>query len=150
MNQRITKNARKARHTLLALSAAVLPVHAAALRRSTAPAQEVQPSGLFCNVNALDRAERARQTELSRRLLARRQKIVETDTGYELQFRAEDVAVTELAEWAALESRCCPFFDFHIDLEKEGRLTCLRLSGQEGIKAFIRSEFHLNPQTGAH
>jgi hypothetical protein len=39
------------------------------------------------------------------------------------------------------ESKCCPFFDFHIDLEETGNLLCLRLTGEEGIKAFIRTEF---------
>jgi len=34
-----------------------------------------------------------------------------------------------------------PFFDFHIDVEREGKLLCLRLTGEEGIKAFIRAEF---------
>jgi len=33
-----------------------------------------------------------------------------------------------------------PFFDFHIDVEREGKLLCLRLTGEEGIKAFIRAE----------
>lgn len=35
------------------------------------------------------------------------------------------------------------FFDFHIDLEREGKLLCLRLTGEEGIKSFIRSEFQV-------
>jgi len=41
------------------------------------------------------------------------------------------------------ESKCCPFFDFHIDLENEGKLVCLRLTGEEGIKQFIRAEFNV-------
>jgi hypothetical protein len=49
--------------------------------------------------------------------------------------------LAEVAEWAVAESKCCPFFDFHIDLEREGTLVCLRLTGSEGVKAFIRSEF---------
>jgi len=36
-----------------------------------------------------------------------------------------------------------PFFDFHIDLEREGRLLCLRLTGEDGIKPFILAEFHV-------
>jgi hypothetical protein len=28
-----------------------------------------------------------------------------------------------------------------MDLEHEGKLLCLRLTGEEGIKAFIRAEF---------
>jgi hypothetical protein len=51
--------------------------------------------------------------------------------------------VAEVAEWVAAESRCCPFFDFHIDLEEEGKLVCLRLTGEQGIKQFIRAEFNV-------
>jgi hypothetical protein len=46
-------------------------------------------------------------------------------------------------DWVAAEGKCCPFFDFHIDLEREGNLLCLRLTGEEGIKPFIRSEFRV-------
>ena len=60
--------------------------------------------------------------------------------GYEFQYSPADVSVAELAAWVAAESKCCPFFDFHIDLEREGKLVCLRLTGEEGIKAFIRAE----------
>jgi hypothetical protein len=38
------------------------------------------------------------------------------------------------------ESKCYPFFDFHIDVEREGKLLCLGLTGAEGIKAFIHGE----------
>jgi hypothetical protein len=53
------------------------------------------------------------------------------------------VTLAELAEWVSAESKCCPFFDFHIDVEREGKLLCLRLTGEEGIKPFIRDEFHV-------
>jgi hypothetical protein len=48
-----------------------------------------------------------------------------------------------LAQWVVAEGKCCPFFDFHIDLEREGSLVCLRLTGTEGIKTFIRAELPL-------
>ncbi len=51
------------------------------------------------------------------------------------------MTVAELAEWTVMESKCCRFFDFHIDLEEEGKLMCLRLTGREGIKKFIKMEF---------
>src|SRR5215471_17258453 len=138
MNQRTMKAARKARRTLLTLTVAGLPASAAAATaQSTAKAQQVEQTGFYCNVKALKGAERARHDELAKRLLERRQKIVETEKGYELQFRPEDLSIAELAEWATLESKCCPFLDFHIDLENERRLACLRLTGRPGIKAFI-------------
>ena len=69
--------------------------------------------------------------------------MAETEKGYEFQYAPEDVSVAEVAEWVEAESKCCPFFDFHIDLEKQGRLVCLRLTGGANIKVFIRSEFGL-------
>ena len=100
-------------------------------------------SKFYCNIKALNSAERARQKQLSEKLTAARKQIVETEKGYEFQFSPTDVSLAELAEWVSAESKCCPFFDFHIDLEREGKLLCLRLTGEEGIKAFIRAEFKI-------
>ena len=93
---------------------------------------------------ALNAAERARQKKLTEKLLAKRQEVVETEKGYEFQFRPEDVSVAEVAEWVVMESKCCAFFDFHIDLENEGKLVCLRLTGNKEVKQFIRSEFGIH------
>jgi hypothetical protein len=98
-------------------------------------------SKFYCNTKALTPEERARHKQLGDKLLAARKEIVETTKGYEFQFSPADISLAEIAEWVAAESKCCPFFDFHIDVEREGRLLCLRLTGEEGIKAFIRAEF---------
>jgi hypothetical protein len=95
----------------------------------------------YCNIKALTTAERARHKQLTEKLIRVRKEVVETEKGYEFQYGAADVTLTELAEWVVAEGKCCPFFDFHIDLEREGALLCLRLTGEEGIKAFIRTEF---------
>ncbi len=97
-------------------------------------------SKFYCNTKALNPTERARHKRLSEKLAAERKEIVETEKGYEFQFSPSDISLAELAEWVAAESKCCPFFDFHIDVEREGKLLCLRLTGEEGIKAFIRAE----------
>ena len=97
----------------------------------------------YCNIKALSIEERARHKELTEKLLAARNETIETEKGYEFQYRPDKVTMAEVAEWVVAESKCCPFFDFHIDLENQGRLVCLRLTGSEGIKDFIRSEFHL-------
>jgi hypothetical protein len=100
-------------------------------------------SKFYCNIKALNAAERAHHAQLTDRLLAARKETVETAKGYEFQFSPADVSLAELSDWVMAESKCCPFFDFHIDLENEGKLVCLRLTGAEGIKAFIRAEFGL-------
>jgi hypothetical protein len=98
-------------------------------------------SKFYCNSKALTAEERAHHKQLTEKLLAARKEIVETAKGYEFQFSPQNVTLAELADWVVAESKCCPFFDFHIDLENEGSLLCLRLTGEEGIKAFIRAEF---------
>jgi len=98
-------------------------------------------SKFYCNIKALTPDERARHKQLGEKLTAARKEIVETDKGYEFQYGPADISLAELAEWVGAESKCCPFFDFHIDVERQGKLLCLRLTGEEGIKAFIQAEF---------
>ena len=109
---------------------------------------ETREKGFYCNIKALTPAERVRHMLLTAKLLAARTDTVETEKGYEFQYRAGTITLADLAQWAAAESKCCPFFDFHIDLENEGQLLCLRLTGREGIKTFILAEFHLDPKRG--
>jgi hypothetical protein len=100
-------------------------------------------SKFFCNIRALAPAERARHKQVTEKLIISRREIVETEKGYEFQFSPSVVSIAQLADWVAAESKCCPFFDFHIDLERAGTLVCLRLTGDQGIKHFIESEFQL-------
>lgn len=100
-------------------------------------------SKFYCNTKALNPAERARHKQLTEKLVAERKQIVETNIGYEFQYDPSRVSIAEVAEWVTGESKCCPFFDFHIDLESEGRVVCLRLTGEEGVKPFLRSEFNV-------
>ena len=110
----------------------------------TAQKMTESAGGFYCNTKALSPAERTRHEALTKKLLSARKATVETEKGYELQFSPADVTVAEVAEWVVAESRCCSFFDFHIDLENAGTLICLRLTGAEGVKQFIRTEFQLS------
>jgi hypothetical protein len=110
---------------------------------AVAPRQIDNSSKFYCNVKALTPAERARHQHVTERLIAVRKEIVETPRGYEFQYSPSDVSVADLAEWVTTEEKCCPFFYFHIDLERAGTLVCLGLTGEEGIKAFIRPEFQV-------
>lgn len=100
----------------------------------------------YCNVAALNPAERAHQNQLTAKLLAVRTDVIETQKGYEFQFSPSTITIAELADWVATEGKCCPFFDFHIDLENQGTLLCLRLTGEDGIKEFIRIALKLPPK----
>jgi len=123
--------------------AAGLPAQSSAIVVRPERQTTTMQSKFYCNTKALNPTERARHKQLSDKLQLVRKEIVESAKGYEFQFSPVDISLAELAEWVSAESKCCPFFDFHIDVEREGHLLCLRLTGEEGIKAFIRAEFRV-------
>ena len=124
-------------------------VSAQALARAAKPQDNTEKrpmatqSKFYCNIKALNPTERAEHKQLTDKLITARKEIVETEKGYEFQFDPSTVSLAELARWVAAEGKCCPFFDFHIDLERAGGLLCLRLTGEDGIKPFIRTEFQV-------
>jgi hypothetical protein len=97
----------------------------------------------YCNIGVLTSEERMHHKQLTDKLIAAREEIVESEQGYAFRVSLPHITIGELAEWVSAESKCCPFFDFHIDLEREGSMLWLRLTGQDGIKPFIRSEFQV-------
>ncbi len=114
---------------------------------SAATAFEQAPAANFsCDATVLSPTERAYHQRLTEKLMAARNAVVELPKGYEFQFSPEDVSVADVAQWVVAEEKCCPFFNFHIDLEKQGNLVCLGLTGAEGIKQFIRTEFKVPEQ----
>jgi hypothetical protein len=97
--------------------------------------------GFFCNMGALTSADRERHKELLAKLEAARTEIQELPDGYSFRLQSELVSLAEAAEWISYESKCCPFFDFEILLERDNGPLWLKLRGKEGIKPFIRAEF---------
>jgi hypothetical protein len=115
---------------------------------SGASEQNAEESKFYCNTKALSPIERAHHKEVTEKLIKVRMLIVETPKGYEFQYSPSSVSIVDLAEWATVEAKCCPFFNFHLDLEREGNLVCLGLAGAEGIKTFIRTEFQVPRKPG--
>lgn len=101
------------------------------------------PLEFYCNLRGLTETERSHQKELNARIMANRTNIIELDNGYQFQFRPSDVAIADLADWVAAEAKCCPFLDYRIDLGSENSSLSLSLTGSEGVKPFIRSEFQI-------
>ena len=80
---------------LLAVFAAVIPV---------ANADVTTP--IACNLAVFTKAERARHIQLIAMLKDRVAEMRESTDGYSFRFDAE--LVRPLAEWTALETKCCP------------------------------------------
>jgi hypothetical protein len=94
-----------------------------------------------CNMKALSNAERARHHELTKMLLAAVAEKAELENGYGLRLPASELA--HAAEWVGFEARCCPFFTFGLEQSRDQGPLWMRITGSEGVKAFIRAEFQL-------
>jgi hypothetical protein len=99
-------------------------------------------SPFACDRLTLDPASRARHFDVLGPALAKaRQNFRELSNGYEFAYRPDRATVQQLMEWVAGERLCCPFFDIEVRIEREGGSVWLRLTGREGTKQFIQSDF---------
>ena len=48
--------------------------------------------------------------------------------------------MVKAAEFIALEKLCCPFLSFSLEVEAENGPVSLKLTGRDGVKAFVREE----------
>ena len=95
---------------------------------------------LACDLSALDAAQRARHSALRAELRARRLDAREVADGYEFSYPAEPETIVKLAEFVTLERRCCPFFDFALDVTAGAVTMRFVMSGGPGVKEFIRGQ----------
>ena len=94
----------------------------------------------MCRLDALDTAERARYRELRKQLHAGVQEVKELSNGYAFRLSADSSTILLAAEWITFERRCCPFFNFALDIESEKQSLWLNVTGREGVKAFMQLE----------
>jgi hypothetical protein len=92
---------------------------------------------------SLTKEQREHKRQLAKKMEHARIETKEIADGYVFRFRPEAVSFGEVADWVATERVCCPFFDLAIEAERENGPLSLRITGREGVKQFIRSEFHV-------
>jgi hypothetical protein len=103
---------------------------------------QAPPSPFACNRLALTPQARHRHfDELSPALRARKKSIRELSAGYAFEFPADIATYRLITEWSASEHLCCPFFDINVRQEREQGSLWLELTGREGTKQFIQTDF---------
>src|SRR5689334_2343104 len=87
-----------------------------------------QESPFACNRTALSGADRTRHfDELGPTLRRMVKNVRELPDGYEFQFASDPATFRLVAEWAAGEHLCCPFFDIQLRQERENGAFWMRL-----------------------
>jgi rhodanese-related sulfurtransferase len=96
---------------------------------------------IACNLNVFTPTERPRHQALIALLKAAIAEQTELPDGYGFRLSRETISLEQPAEWAALESKCCPFFDFQLELGPQPKADLwLRLRGGDRVKEFIHFE----------
>ncbi|MCL4301005.1 MAG: hypothetical protein KJ077_35050 [Anaerolineae bacterium] len=101
-------------------------------------------SPLFCDLSALDTAQRARHQANTRQLFGSVKQIEELPDGYAFYWSAEAGTILTAAEFITQERLCCPFLDFALEINSEGGPLRLTLTGREGVKQFMLAELGLS------
>jgi len=94
----------------------------------------------FCNHTALTAEQREHYQRLAQSLVGKLLKVAETEDGCDFSFAYDVSTLSELSDLTQLEHACCPFFEIAIRVDQQECLTW-QLSGADGVKTFIRSEF---------
>jgi hypothetical protein len=113
----------------------------AVTRKQPEKTMNTQETKFYCNPSALNKDERARYSELTKKLKAENAGVEELANGYSLRFPANAQTIRDAAEFVTYERLCCPFLDFQVDVAGEN--VALRLTGEEGVKEFIKAEIGL-------
>jgi hypothetical protein len=96
---------------------------------------------IACDMSVLSPAQRERHLEISRDLFSTLPQIKELSNGYEFRLDGSNVVV-KAAEFISLEKLCCPFLNFTLEVSAENGPVWLKLTGREGVKAFVREEIN--------
>ncbi|HST10259.1 MAG TPA: hypothetical protein VLL05_07770 [Terriglobales bacterium] len=94
-----------------------------------------------CNMAAFTAEDLEQYKQLSQSLHASVQEKKELRNGY--AFKLPATTLVSASRWVSYERLCCPFFDFAIEAPRDSGPLWLRISGDKGVKEFVRAEFDL-------
>jgi hypothetical protein len=95
---------------------------------------------IACDLSALTAQERERRRALAGRFARAVIGRGDLPNGFEFHVDPAKCDLPSLAEWIALEHRCCPFLHFRIEVGPTDAHIVVALSGGEGVKEFLRAE----------
>ena len=117
-------------------------------RDSRQGARDRCEDGLFCDLSALDEAQRRRRALLGQWLQVGTVDIKELPDGYEFHLDPVSLAAQHAEEFIALEQLCCPFLRIELRPGMGRRRVVLEVGGGQEIKAFVAAQFGIRGDGG--
>ena len=107
---------------------------AAALFTSALPAAEPP---IACNLKALTADQRRDLGRIGGQVIASITSTEELSDGYAFRIDQRSSSLATVAQWLDLWRRCCPFYEFRIDLHGADGGLKLAVTGRPGVKEYI-------------
>lgn len=92
---------------------------------------------IACNLSVLGEDSREKHERVSEHVLGAVTEIQEKPGGYAFRLPTENDMIRKAATFIARERQCCPFFDFALEVERDGGPVWLGVSGREGVKQHV-------------
>ena len=108
---------------------------------STQTLDPVTAMPIACDLAALSPVEREQQAATFERLRQVLLEVAELPDGYAIRLPTADDMLRLVADFMSFERRCCPFFEFNLQVTPEAGPIWLRLTGRPEVKAFISGAF---------
>ena len=99
---------------------------------------------IACNPNAIPADKRDQWVENGKQVYAAVLEVREMPDGFGFLVPTDSVMLLKIAEYIANERLCCSFLHFTVEVEPNSGPIWLRLTGGEGVKAYMRSIFETN------
>lgn len=93
-----------------------------------------------CDLFALTDAERENHMAMSTALFGSMVEACELEHGYAMRLPDAPDTLAKLADFIALDRKCCPFFHFRVDVEPHSGPIWLTITGADGIKQPLQAE----------
>ena len=101
----------------------------------TLPAETDPP--IACNLKALTSDQRKQLHQIGERMISSIIASRELSDGYAFRIDQRNASIMDVAQWLDLWRRCCPFYEFQIDLHAADAGLWLSAKGRPGVKEYI-------------
>ena len=109
---------------------------------------DTSPIGCRRDTGEFNLEESERYKTLMEGMRSAIQEMKELPDGFAFRFPSDPPVIANLADWITLESRCCSFFNFALEIEPYDGPVWLSLTGGEGVKEFLQTEISYRTVSG--
>ena len=102
----------------------------------------IEAQAIVCDVTAIPAPAREEHILTAARIFRAVQEVRDLPGGYAFRLANEPDMFMGLARFVENERRCCPFYDFGLEIEPNSGPLWLRLTGGEGVKELLRTALY--------